>query len=70
MPGTRVMWVHAPKAFCLANNVVLEAGQPFPDPFRFCRVINAAVIRALSLWFESSVGNETLTEGLFTARPA
>ena len=39
--------VHAAKAFCLATKVVLDAGHPLPGPFRFCRVINAAVIRAL-----------------------
>ena len=39
--------VHADKAFCCANNVVLDAGHPLPDPFKFCKVINAAVIRAL-----------------------
>ena len=60
----------AAKAFCLANNVVLTAGHPFPGPFKFCRVINAAFIRVLWLWFELSVGNVILTEGLFTAIPA
>ena len=60
----------AAKTFCLANNVVLTAGHPFPGPFKFCRVINAAFIRVLWLWFELSVGNVTLTEGLFTAIPA
>ena len=39
--------VHAARAFCLATNVVLAAGHPLPAPFKFCRVINAAVIRAL-----------------------
>ena len=58
---------HAPKAFCLATNVVLAAGHPFPGPFKFCKVINAAVIRVLWLWFELSVWNETFTEGLVTA---
>ena len=62
--------VHPAKAFCFANNVVLTAGHPFPGPFKFCNVINAALILVLWLWFELSVGYETLTEGLFTAIPA
>jgi len=61
---------HEDKAFCCAKSVVLAAGHPFPDPFKFCNVINAAVIRVLSLCFELSVGNETFTEGLFSAFPA
>ena len=68
--GVRKALVHrtqAAKAFCLANNVVLTAGHHFPGPFKFCRVINAAFIQVLWLWFELSVGNVTLTEGLFTA---
>jgi len=62
--------IHAAKALCLANNVVLTAGHPLPGPFKFCKVINAAVMRALWLCIELSVGNATLTDGLFTAIPA
>ena len=68
---TNIHWrLYVYKALCLANNVVLAAGHPFPGPFKFCKAINAAVIRPLSPCFESSVGNPTLTEGLFTANPA
>jgi len=68
--GAVNLHAHVAKALCLANNVVLAAGHPFPGPFKFCKVINAAVIRALWLSFESSVGNPTSTEGLFRAFPA
>ena len=73
MPGTRQATAgaaHEDKAFCWACNVVLTAGHPLPGPFRFCSVISAAFIRALWLAFELSVGNPTLTDGLFTAIPA
>jgi len=41
-----------------------------PGPFRFCNVINEAMMRAAFDWFELSVGNETLALGLLTALPA
>jgi len=57
-------------AFCKAPSLVDANGQPFPEPFRFWIVIEAAVILADLSCFESPVGNETLTEGLLTANPA
>ena len=52
-------------------DVLVDAnGQPFPGPFRFWIVTDAAVILADLSCFESPVGKETLTEGLLTANPA
>ena len=57
-------------AFCKAPSFVDATGQPFPGPFRFWMVMEAAVILADLSCFESPVGKETLTEGLLTANPA
>jgi len=57
-------------AFCKAPSLVDANGQPFPGPFKFWIVMDAAVILADSSCFESPVGKETLTEGLLTANPA
>ena len=57
-------------AFCKAPSLVDANGQPFPGPFRFWIVMDAAVILADLSGFESPVGKETLTEGLLTANPA
>jgi hypothetical protein len=54
----------------LTERVVDAAGQPTPGPFRFWIVTKAASIRAAFDAFELSVGNETDTEGLWTAWPA
>lgn len=57
-------------AFCKAPSLVEANGQPFPGPFRFWMVMEAALILADLSCFESPVGNEILTEGLLTASPA
>jgi len=56
-------------AFCKAPSLVDANGQPFPGPFRFWIVMEAAVILADLSCFESPVGKEMLTEGLLTANP-
>lgn len=62
--------VPASIAFCKAPSLVDANGHPFPGPFKFWIVIEAAVILPDLSCFESPVGNETFTEGLFTANPA
>ena len=62
--------VPASIAFCKAPSLVDANGQPFPGPFRFWRVIAAALTLADLSCFESPVGKEILTEGLLTANPA
>ena len=57
-------------AFCKAPSLVDANGQPFPGPFKFWIVMDAAVILADSSCVELPVGKETLTEGLLTANPA
>ena len=57
-------------ACCKAPSLVDANGQPFPGPFKFWMVIDAAVILPDSSCFESPVGKETLTVGLLTANPA
>lgn len=52
-------------AFCCAANVVAATGHPFPGPFRFWRVIEAAVNRADWEFLELSSGKETLTTVLY-----
>jgi len=50
--------------------VVAAAGHPTPGPRKFCKVTSEACMRAILDAFESSVGKETETPGLLTARPA
>ena len=57
-------------ACCKAPSLVDANGQPFPGPFKFWMVIDAAVILPDSSCFVSPVGKETLTVGLLTANPA
>ena len=56
-------------ACCKAPSLVDANGQPFPGPFKFWMVIDAAVILPDSSCFVSPVGKETLTAGLLTANP-
>lgn len=62
--------VPASIAFCKAPSLVDANGHPFPGPFKFWIVMEAAVILPDLSCFESPVGNETFTVGLFTAIPA
>ena len=62
--------VPASIAFCRAPSFVDTNGQPFPGPFKFWRVMEAALTLADLSCFESPVGKEILTEGLLTANPA
>ena len=62
--------VPALTACCKAPSLVDANGQPFPGPFRFWMVTDAALILADWSGIESPVGKETLTEGLLTANPA
>lgn len=57
-------------ACCNAPSFVDANGQPFPGPFKFWMVIEAAVILPDLSCFESPVGKVTLTVGLLTANPA
>ena len=57
-------------ACCKAPSLVDANGQPFPGPFKFWMVIEAAVILPDLSCFESPVGKVTLTVGLLTANPA
>ena len=57
-------------ACCKAPSLVDANGQPFPGPFKFWIVMEAAVTLADLSCFESLVGKETLTVGLLTANPA
>ena len=57
-------------AFCCKERVVETAGHPFPGPFKFWRVMVAAVILADLSALESPVGKDTETVGLLTAFPA
>jgi len=57
-------------SFCKAPSLVDANGQPFPGPFKFWMVMEAALILADLSCFESPVGKETATEGLLTASPA
>lgn len=57
-------------AACWAVNVVETTGQPTPGPLRFWRVTAAALIRASCDAVELSVGNDNLTDGLFSTNPA
>jgi len=62
--------VPAAIAFACACSVVLTIGHPFPTPFKFCNVIDMAVIRASWEAMDESVGKVTGTVGLLTAFPA
>ena len=62
--------VPASIAFCCNGNVVETTGHPFPGPFRFWRVMEAAVSLADLSALESPVGNDTDTVGLLRAFPA
>lgn len=62
--------VPASIAFCCNGKVVETTGHPFPGPFKFCRVIEAAVSLADLSALESPVGKDTETLGLFRAFPA
>lgn len=57
-------------AFCCAENVVDATGQPWPGPFRFCRVTAAALRRASCEFVELSSGKVSLTVGLLMTKPA
>ena len=57
-------------ACCKAPSLVDANGQPFPGPFRFWIVIDAALILADLSCFELPVGKVTFTVGLLTANPA
>lgn len=57
-------------ACCKAPSLVDANGQPFPGPFKFWMVIEAAVILPDLSCFESPVGKATFTVGLLTANPA
>lgn len=56
--------------FCKAIQVVEEAGQPCPVPFKFCNVTRHASMRASWEAVELSWGNVTATLGLWTTKPA
>jgi hypothetical protein len=46
-------------AFCCAPNVVETMGHPFPGPFKFCKVTEAAFNLADRECVELSVGKDT-----------
>jgi len=57
-------------AFCCNGNVVETTGHPFPGPFKFCRVTEAALSLADLSPLESPVGKDTDTVGFLSAFPA
>lgn len=64
------MSVPASIAFCCEGKVVETTGQPFPGPFKFWRVMAAALSLADFSALESPVGKDTGTVGLLSAFPA
>ena len=57
-------------AFCCNGKVVETTGHPFPGPFKFWSVMDAAVSRADLSALELPVGKDTDTLGLLRAFPA